>query len=85
MPQPSFKPGPLAPRRTPEELERAQAEILVLFSGIDEAFEQTLHARSSYRANEIAWIARFQSMFLRTDTRACVSVDVGRVHEIEPA
>ena len=36
--------------RTPEDLERAQAEILVLLSGIDEAVEQTVHARSSYRA-----------------------------------
>src|ERR1700736_2621956 len=30
---------------TPEELERTQAEILVLLSGIDETFEQTIHAR----------------------------------------
>lgn len=76
--------SPLA-GKTREELERAQAEILVLLSGIDEAFEQTVHARSSYRADEIVWNARFQSMFLRTVTRDRVSVDVGRVHEIEPA
>jgi inward rectifier potassium channel len=76
--------SPLA-GKTREELERTQAEILVLLSGIDEAFEQTVHARSSYRADEIVWNARFQSMFLSTDTRARVSVDVGRVHEIEPA
>ena len=63
----------------------AQAEILVLLSGIDEAFEQTVHARSSYRADEIVWNARFQSMFLPADDRARVAVDVGRVHEIEPA
>jgi inward rectifier potassium channel len=75
--------SPLA-GRTPEDLERAEVEILVLLSGIDEAFEQTVHARSSYRADEIVWNARFQSMFLPADDRQRVSVDVTRVHEIEP-
>src|SRR5579862_3673523 len=39
--------SPLA-NRSAEDLERAQAEILVLLSGIDEALEQTVHSRSSY-------------------------------------
>src|SRR6202158_4095682 len=69
---------------TPEELERTQAEILVLLSGIDETFEQTIHARSSYRANEIVWDARFQSMFVPTAPQPRVSVDISRLHEIEP-
>ena len=75
--------SPLA-GRTAGDLERAQAEILVLLSGIDEALEQTVHARSSYRADEIVWNARFQSMFLPADRRSRISVDVSRVHEIEP-
>jgi inward rectifier potassium channel len=74
--------SPLA-GRTPEDLERAEAEILVLLSGIDEALEQTVHARSSYRADEIVWNARFQSMFLAPDGSSGVSVDISRVHEIE--
>ena len=75
--------SPLA-GRTPADLERAQAEVLVLLSGIDEASEQSVHARSSYRADEIVWNARFQSMFLPSDTRSRVAVDISRVHEIEP-
>jgi inward rectifier potassium channel len=74
--------SPLA-RRTPEELARSQAEILVLLSGIDEAFEQTVHARSSYRADEIVWNARFQSMFLPIDARSRIAVDITRVHAID--
>jgi len=74
--------SPLA-ARTPEDLERAEAEILVLLSGVDEALEQTVHVRSSYRANEIIWHARFQSMFLQDDARSRVAVDITRVHEIE--
>jgi inward rectifier potassium channel len=68
-----------------EELEGSQAEILVLLSGIDETFEQTVHARSSYRVEEIVWNARFRSMFLTTDSQSGVSVDVNRLHETEPA
>src|SRR5258708_1865560 len=75
--------SPLA-RRSVDDLAGAQAEILVLLSGIDEALEQTVHARSSYRADEIVWNARFQSMFLREDGEARVLVDISRVHEIEP-
>jgi inward rectifier potassium channel len=69
--------------RTREELERAEAEILVLLTGVDEALEQTVHARSSYRADEIVWNARFRSMFLTAASGDRVSVDVSRVHEIE--
>lgn len=69
--------------RTPEDLERTQAEILVLLSGIDEALEQTVHARSSYRADEIVWNARFQSMFVEAKAPDRVSVDISRLHEIE--
>jgi inward rectifier potassium channel len=75
--------SPLA-NRTAADLERAEAEILVLLSGIDEALEQTVHARSSYQAHEIVWNARFQSIYLQTDARSRVSVDVSRVHDIEP-
>jgi inward rectifier potassium channel len=74
--------SPLA-GRTPEDLDRAEAEILVLLTGIDEAFEQQVHARTSYRADEIVWNARFQSMFLPPDASQRVSVDITRVHEIE--
>ncbi len=69
--------------RTLEDLERAEAEVLVLLTGVDEALEQTVHARSSYRADEIVWNARFRSMFLTASRRDQVAVDVSRVHEIE--
>jgi inward rectifier potassium channel len=74
--------SPLA-GRSREDLEQAQAEILVLLSGVDEALEQTVHARSSYRADEIVWNARFRSMFLPPDGRPRVGVDISMVDEIE--
>jgi inward rectifier potassium channel len=74
--------SPLA-GHTRQTIEAAQGEILVLLSGIDEALEQTVHARSSYRADEIIWNARFRSMFLELDQQSRVSVDISRVHDIE--
>lgn len=70
--------------KTASDLERSETEILVLLSGIDETFAQTVHARSSYRAEEIIWNARFRSIFARTEG-AHLSVDISRLHEIEPA
>ncbi len=69
--------------QTPQNLAEAEAEILVLLSGIDETNEQTVHARSSYRADEIRWNARFTSIFVRTDAKAQLSVDISRLHDYD--
>jgi inward rectifier potassium channel len=68
---------------TADDFARKEVEILVLLSGIDEALEQIVHARTSYRADEILWNARFQSMFVSTDRHSRVSVDISRVHDTE--
>ena len=75
--------SPLA-GKSREDLEREEAEILVLLTGVDETFEQTVHARTSYRADEIVWNARFRSVFVPPRSASgVVAVDVGRLHEIE--
>lgn len=61
----------------------SQAEVLILLSGMDETFSQVVHVRTSYRAEEVVWNARFADMFLRTD-EGLVGVDMRRLHEIEP-
>ncbi len=66
-----------------EELRRSEAEVLVLISGTDETFSQAVHARSSYRAEEIAWGSRFADMFLRVED-GLVGVDLRKIHQIEP-
>jgi inward rectifier potassium channel len=69
--------------RTLDDLQREEAEILVLLSGVDETFEQTVHARSSYRADEIVWDARFLPMFVEDDVRGITGVDLERLHDVE--
>jgi inward rectifier potassium channel len=68
-----------------EDLEQVNAEVLVMLSGIDEAFEQTVHARTSYIPEEILWNARFKSMFLTLDPDAPIAIDIRQIHETEPA
>ena len=75
--------SPLA-GKSREDMEREEAEILVLLTGVDETFEQTVHARTSYRADEIVWNARFRSVFLPPrPASSAVAIDVGGLHEIE--
>jgi hypothetical protein len=43
-----------------------------------------VHARSSYRADEIVANARFRSMFLTDSEGGVIGVDVTRLHAVEP-
>ena len=74
--------SPLAGKTT-QDLEREQAEILVLLTGVDETYEQTVHARTSYRGDEIIWNARFRSVFSGESPSHLLSVDVSRLNDIE--
>lgn len=49
----------------PEDLQDANAEIMVLVKGVDEANQQQVHARRSYIAEEFVWNARFQPIISR--------------------
>lgn len=49
--------------RTAADLEKLQAELLILIKGFDDAFSQVVHRRYSYRFDEIEWSARFGTVF----------------------
>jgi inward rectifier potassium channel len=49
--------------KTAEDLERMQAEVLVLIKAYDDTFSQTVLARYSYRHDEILWGKRFAPAF----------------------
>lgn len=69
---------------TKESLDASDAEFLVLLSGVDETFSQTVHTRSSYKHHEVLWGSRFADMFLSSDG-GVVGIDLRRIHDIEPA
>ncbi len=68
---------------TPELLAERESEFIVLVTGFDEMFSQTVHTRGSYRHDEIIWGARFADVFNRDEPRQELSIDAGRLHAIE--
>ncbi len=67
-----------------EDLLAADAEFLVLFTGFDETFSQSVHARSSYQAVDLRWGAKFSDMYNRSVDGQLLTVDVRRLHLTEP-
>jgi len=66
---------------TRESLAGSEAEIIVSLTGLDESFSETVHARHSYRAEDIVWGARFVDILSRLpDGRR--QVDYTRFHDV---
>ena len=70
---------------TRDSLLADDAEFIVLLTGYDETFAAIVHTRTSYKPHEIVWGARFADVFNHGDPRGTMSIDVGRLHRIEPA
>jgi inward rectifier potassium channel len=51
---------------TAADLERLQAEFLILIKAFDDTFSQVVHSRCSYTFDEIAWGAKFLPAFETT-------------------
>ena len=68
---------------TAEDLERQQAEFLILIKAFDDTFFQTVHVRYSYRHDEVVWGARFLPAF-EADSTGKLVLDLHRLSEIAP-
>ena len=68
---------------TSETLAAEQAELLVTVTGLDETMSQTIHARTSYQADEIVFGRRFADMFGYTETGR-LAIDYERFHDTVP-
>jgi inward rectifier potassium channel len=68
---------------THKDLVDSDAELLVLLLGTDETVSQSVHSRSSYKADEIVWGAKFANMFLRTESGGIIGMNLSRIHDIE--
>jgi inward rectifier potassium channel len=69
---------------TEAEFLASDAEVLILLTGMDETFSQMVHSRSSYKASEVVWNARFQSLYEADRPTEHLSIDINRLHDIEP-
>ncbi len=71
-------------KKTAPDLEDLQAEFLILIKGVDDRFSQTVHARFSYRYDEIVWGAKFARAF-DVDEDGDLRLDLDRVSDIVKA
>jgi inward rectifier potassium channel len=67
--------------KSPEDLARLQAEALILIKGYDDTFSQSVHARHSYRHDEIVWGKRFTPAFF-VDDQGDLALDLSKVGEL---
>ena len=63
------------------ELAASHAELVVTLSGVDETLGQSINARYSYAADDIAWKARFVDVIEQFEHGR--QVNYGRLHDIE--
>ena len=70
---------------TKEDLAEKDAEFLVLLSGVDETFSQTVHARTSYKPEEIVFGERFVNIYNPVSDDGIVSIDVRKLGDTEVA
>jgi inward rectifier potassium channel len=68
---------------TEAALSERDPEIFILIKGFDDVFSQVVHSRFSYKAQEIAWGARFVKIFEQDGSH--VAIDLDRLGEHEPA
>lgn len=68
---------------TEEDLLASDAEFLIILTAIDETFSQTVHTRSSYKADEVVWGARFANIIHIDRDDGRLGVDISRVHDLE--
>jgi inward rectifier potassium channel len=70
---------------TRQDLIATDAEILILLSGIDETFSQSVHARSSYKPETILFGRKFANIYNEVEDGEPISIDVRRLSKTEPA
>jgi inward rectifier potassium channel len=69
--------------KTAHDLERLQAELLILIKGFDETFGQEVLSRYSYTYDEIVWGGGFAQAF-HVDAEGHLVMNVDRVGELKP-
>ncbi len=67
---------------TEQQLADSGAEFLILLTGFDETFSQTVHSRSSYRYDEILFGEKFSDIFT-FPLSGQVGIDLKKIHTTE--
>lgn len=68
----------------PAALHARDAEVLVLLTGTDDTFATIVHARTSYKPDEIDWDRKFNNIFNPPGADGLMSLDISRLDETQP-
>ncbi|HEX8370695.1 MAG TPA: hypothetical protein VF604_19275 [Pyrinomonadaceae bacterium] len=68
---------------TTQDLEKADAEVLILLSATDETFASVVHTRSSYKASEIKFGHKFANLYNKVENGEPISINIKKLSHIE--
>lgn len=68
----------------PEECRHSDVEFMVLLTGMDDTFSQTVHARSSYTSEDIIWGVKFADPY-EPSSDGMLKVDLKRLNDLVKA
>lgn len=68
---------------TAEDLEKMDAEILVLLSATDETFASVVHTRSSYKPSEVKFGYKFVNMYNKMENNEPISINIKKLSAVE--
>jgi inward rectifier potassium channel len=68
-----------------DELLDSQTEFLIMLTATEETFNQQVHTRSSYTADELRYGMRFGNVFVPPDHAGVVRIDMRLLDRLEPA
>ncbi|MBC7654989.1 MAG: ion transporter [Oligoflexus sp.] len=67
---------------TSQDLIDADAEFIVMLKAFDDAFSQTVHSRTSYKATEVVFDAKF-SQIINPDENGVLEIDISKVSDYQ--
>ncbi|MEO8025836.1 MAG: ion channel [Bryobacteraceae bacterium] len=67
---------------TQADLENSDAEFVIMLTGVDELFAQSVHSRMSYKHDEVVWGAKYRDMF-RGIEDGVISIDMSEIHSFD--
>ncbi len=67
---------------TNDDFEKSDIEFLFILKAVDDTYAQTVYSRSSYKANEIVWNAKFKPI-IGTARDGRPSLDLHRIDDFE--
>jgi inward rectifier potassium channel len=70
---------------TETDFEKSDVEILIIISAMDETFAQIVHARTSYKLNEIKFGYKFSNLYNEVENGEPISIDIRKLSKIEKA